>query len=59
MLNHHARSFELFGRLMPMEEVLAELRAVDAPSAREAGRRLFESPAALASVDGGKLALAA
>ena len=57
--DHHARSFELFGRLVPMEEVLAEIGAVDASAAREAGRRLLEGPAALASVGGGMFALAA
>ena len=57
--DHHARSFELFGRLVPMEEVLAEVRAVDASAARAVGARLLESPVALASVGDGKLALAA
>jgi predicted Zn-dependent peptidase len=57
--DHHARSVELFGRLVPVEEVLAELRAVDVSGAREAGRSLLAGPVALASVGGGALALAA
>ena len=57
--DQHARSFELFGRLVPIEELLAEIRAVDAGAARVAGARLLEGPVALASVGGGKLALAA
>ncbi len=57
--DHHARSFELFGRVIPTEEVLAEIAAVDAAAARAAGRRLVAGPLALASVGGGRLALAA
>ena len=57
--DHHARSFELFGRLVPLEEALSELRAVNAVAARDVGARLFDSPPALACVGGGKLALAA
>lgn len=53
-----ARSIEIFGRIMTMDEMLAELRAVDAGSARAAGRRMLEGPRAIASI-GGKLALAA
>lgn len=56
--SHHARSFELFGRIVPIEEVLGELRAVDFRAARTAGARLLDGPVALASV-GGVLALAA
>ena len=57
--DHHARAYELFGRIVPLEEALAELRAVDLAAARAAGERLLASPAALASVGGGSLALAA
>ena len=57
--DHHARSVELFGRLVPVEEVLAELRAVDVAAARAAGLSLLAGPVALASVGGGALALAA
>lgn len=57
--DHHARSVELFGRLLSIEEVLAELRAVDLAAARDAGRSLLAGPVALASVGGGALALAA
>jgi predicted Zn-dependent peptidase len=57
--DHHARSFELFGRLVPLEESLAELHAVDAAAARAAGERTLNGPVALAAVGGGRLALAA
>jgi len=57
--DHHARSFELFGRLVELGESLAELAAVDAAAAREAGQRMLSGPAALAAVGGGRLALAA
>jgi predicted Zn-dependent peptidase len=57
--DHHARSLELFGRLVAIEEVLAELRAVDVAAARAAGQQLLAGPVALASVGGGALALAA
>jgi predicted Zn-dependent peptidase len=53
-----ARSIEIFGRIMTVEEMLAELRAVDAESARAAGRAALDGPRAIASI-GGKLALAA
>ena len=57
--DHHARNVELFGRLVPLEETLDEIRAVDAAAARAAGAALHDGPVALASVGGGKLALAA
>ena len=57
--DQHARSFEVFGRLVGMEEMLAELRAVDLAAARAAGEALGSGPVALASVGGGALALAA
>ena len=53
-----ARSIEIFGRIMTVDEMLAEIRAVDAASARAAGRAALDGPRALASI-GGKLALAA
>ena len=53
-----ARSIEIFGRIMTIEEMLAELRAVDVDAARAAGRTMLEGPRAIASI-GGKLALAA
>lgn len=53
-----ARSIEIFGRIMSIEEMLAELRAVDAEAARAAGRAMLDGPRAIASI-GGKLALAA
>lgn len=57
--DQHARSFEIFGRLVPLEEMIAELRAVDTASARAAGAALLGGPVALASIGGGRLALAA
>jgi predicted Zn-dependent peptidase len=53
-----ARSIEIFGRIMSVEEMLDELRAVDVDAARAAGRAMLDGPCALASI-GGKLALAA
>ena len=53
-----ARSIEIFGRIMSIEEMLAELRAVDVEAARAAGRTMLDGPRAIASI-GGKLALAA
>lgn len=53
-----ARSIEIFGRIMTVEEMLAELRAVDVGSARAAGQAALDGPRAIASI-GGKLALAA
>ena len=53
-----ARSIETFGRIMPVEEMLAELRAVDVAAARDAGTAMLGGPRAIASI-GGKLALAA
>jgi predicted Zn-dependent peptidase len=53
-----ARSIEIFGRIMNVEEMLAELRAVDVDAARAAGRAMLDGPRAIASI-GGKLALAA
>ena len=53
-----ARSIEIFGRIMTADEMLAELRAVDAEAARGAGQAMLAGPRARASI-GGKLALAA
>jgi predicted Zn-dependent peptidase len=53
-----ARSIEIFGRTMTLDEMLAELREVDVASARAAGAAMLEGPRAIASI-GGKLALAA
>ena len=53
-----ARSIEIFGRIMSVDEMLAELRAVDIAAARAAGAAILDGPRAIASI-GGKLALAA
>ncbi|MBA3511228.1 pitrilysin family protein [Sphingomonas sp.] len=56
--DHLARSIEIFGRIVSPDELIANLRAVDAPAARAAGAALLDGPVAVASV-GAKLALAA
>jgi len=56
--DHLARSVEIFGRIVGLDEIIAELRAVDATGARAAGSALLEGPVAVASV-GARLALAA
>ena len=56
--DHLARSVEIFGRIVPIDELIAELRAVDVAAARSAGAALLEGPVAVASV-GARLALAA
>jgi len=53
-----ARSVEIFGRIMSLEEMMDELRSVDVAAARSAGAAMFEGPRAIASI-GGELALAA
>jgi len=53
-----ARSIEVFGRILSTDELLDQLRAVDARAAREAGAALLDGRAAVASV-GAQLALAA
>ena len=53
-----ARSIEVFGRILPLDELLGHLRAVDATAARSAGAALLDGRAAVASV-GAQLALAA
>jgi predicted Zn-dependent peptidase len=53
-----ARSVEVFGRILSLEELLGQIRAVDAGAARAAGEALLDGRAAVASV-GAQLALAA
>jgi predicted Zn-dependent peptidase len=56
--DHMARSIEVFGRILGLDELLDQMRAVDVAAARAAGQALLDGPAAVASV-GAKLALAA
>jgi predicted Zn-dependent peptidase len=56
--DHMARSIEVFGRIVGLDEWLSELRAVTLDEARAAGAMLLDGPVAAASV-GAKLALAA
>lgn len=56
--DHMARSIEVFGRILGLDELLAQIRAVTVGDARAAGKALVEGPVAVASV-GAKLALAA
>ena len=53
-----ARSIEVFGRILPLEELLEQIRGVTLEDACAAGQALLQGPAAVASV-GAKLALAA
>ena len=53
-----ARSVEVFGRMVPLEELLADLRAVDVTSARAAGAGLIDGRIAISSV-GARLAAVA
>jgi predicted Zn-dependent peptidase len=53
-----ARSVEVFGRILSLDELLGQIRGVTVADARAAGRRLLDGPAAVASV-GAKLAIAA
>jgi predicted Zn-dependent peptidase len=53
-----ARSIEIFGRIMSLDEMLDELRSVDAAAARAAGQAMLAGPRASAAI-GGKIALAA
>ena len=53
-----ARSIEVFGRILSLDELLDQIRGVTLEAARSAGRALLDGPAAVASV-GAKLALAA
>ena len=52
--DHVARSIEVFGRIVPAEELLANLRAVDARAARGAGAALHRGPIAIASIGAAK-----
>ncbi len=56
--DHMARSIEVFGRILSLEELLEQIRSVDASEARAAGALLLDGRAAVASV-GTQLALAA
>jgi predicted Zn-dependent peptidase len=53
-----ARSIEIFGRIVSLDEMLGELRAVDAAAARSAGQAMLSGPRASAAI-GAKIALAA
>ena len=53
-----ARSIEVFGRILSLDEYLQQIRAVTVPDARAVGGALLDGPAAVASV-GARLALAA
>lgn len=53
-----ARSVEVFGRVLTLDELLAEIRAVDVAAARAAGAALLDGRTAISSV-GTQLALAA
>jgi predicted Zn-dependent peptidase len=56
--DHMARSIEVFGRILSLEELLGQVRSIDAAAARQAGASLLDGRAAVASV-GAQLALAA
>ena len=53
-----ARSIEVFGRIVPFEELLADLRAVDVEAARAAGAAMLDGRIAISSV-GARLAAVA
>ena len=53
-----ARSVEVFGRIVPLEELLADLRAVDVAAAKAAGGALIDGRIAISSV-GARLAAVA
>ena len=53
-----ARSIEVFGRILPLNEMLGDLRAVDPASAKAAGAALLDGRTAIASV-GARLAAVA
>ena len=53
-----ARSIEVFGRILTLDEMIADLRAVDAASAKAAGASLMDGSIAIASV-GARLAAVA
>lgn len=56
--DHMARSIEVFGRIVPLEELLGQIQAVSLEGARAVGQALLTGPIAVASV-GAQLALAA
>jgi predicted Zn-dependent peptidase len=56
--DHMARSIEVFGRILGLDELLDQLRSVDAAAAKAAGAAIIDGRAAIASV-GTQLALAA
>jgi predicted Zn-dependent peptidase len=56
--DHMARSIEVFGRILRLEQIVDQIRSVDAAAARGAGTALMDGRAAIASV-GTQLALAA
>jgi len=56
--DHIARSIEVFGRILKLDELLEQIRGVTVDAARAAGRALLDGPVAVASV-GAELALAA
>lgn len=53
-----ARSIEVFGRILPLDEMLGELRAVDVEAAKTVGASLLDGRTAIASV-GARLAAVA
>ena len=56
--DHMARSIEVFGRILDLDELLGQLRSVDAAAAKAAGGAIIDGRTAIASV-GVQLALAA
>jgi predicted Zn-dependent peptidase len=56
--DHMARSIEVFGRILSVDELLEQLCTVDASAARAAGAALIDGRAAVSSV-GAQLAVAA
>ena len=56
--DHMARSIEVFGRIVAVEELLGQIRAVSLEGARAVGQALLTGPIAVASV-GAQLARAA
>jgi predicted Zn-dependent peptidase len=48
--DHMARSIEVFGRIVGLDELLDQLRSVDAAAARAAGAAIIDGRTAVASV---------
>ena len=48
--DHMARSIEVFGRIVGLEELLDQLRSVDVAAARSAGAGIIDGRTAVASV---------